>query len=244
MDKMTNIEAICKLLGITKKTWYNWKNEQRPIVALITTYLTNTDILEFLDKKTISKFDFFSTIEPDLIHTYSDLKFDFVVNPYNEKFFRDFLCRYKSELILLDRLTIKNDFLSLLFDYHAQLVKIAEIIKYPIDLISKEFHDFYSIFNTKESVFFLLLLNLIKNDFIYYNSFFYDDLEQTSKNYEEFKTPFLPYENKYLLNIPINQIQHLNTFDNSKYDTECHDYIPRESKDFFEVYENYLLANS
>lgn len=47
---MTKIEAICLFLGITKKTWYNWKDEERPITKFIELYLRDNEIEEFLKK--------------------------------------------------------------------------------------------------------------------------------------------------------------------------------------------------
>ena len=57
---MTNIEKICYFLGITKKTWYNWKDEERLItnyieryipIDHIDTFIKNGEVPE-LDKKT------------------------------------------------------------------------------------------------------------------------------------------------------------------------------------------------
>ena len=52
---MTNIETLCYFLGITKKTWYNWKAEERPITLYIEKYLSHEDINEFINTGSIAE---------------------------------------------------------------------------------------------------------------------------------------------------------------------------------------------
>ena len=54
---MTNIETLCYFLGITKKTWYNWKAEERPLTQFIEKYLSNEDINEFIKNGNIPRFE-------------------------------------------------------------------------------------------------------------------------------------------------------------------------------------------
>lgn len=54
---MTNIETLCYFLGITKKTWYNWKAEERPITLYIEKYLSHGDIDEFIKTGSISELE-------------------------------------------------------------------------------------------------------------------------------------------------------------------------------------------
>ncbi|RXJ90734.1 hypothetical protein CRV01_06180 [Arcobacter sp. CECT 8983] len=230
---------ISKILLMTPQGVGKWRKENRPIIELLEKYFSRNDLEEFLEKKTVSKYDFFALVEPELIHKYTSLQFDFIQNPYNEKLYLDFLSRYKKEIIQLERLSAKDDFLVLLFDYHATLVKIAEEINYSTLFISKEFHEFYTIFSTKEHEFFILLSTLVKNDFIFYNTFFEDG--KIEKKYEKLKRVISPYENKELLNIPLEQIKKINDIDTSKFDIQLNASVEPEKKDFFEVYEEYLL---
>ena len=54
---MTNIETLCYFLGITKKTWYNWKSEERPVTLFIEKYLSHEDINEFIKSGNISELE-------------------------------------------------------------------------------------------------------------------------------------------------------------------------------------------
>lgn len=50
-------EAICKILAIANKTYYNWKKEERPIMSLLAKYFTTEDLEEFLKTSSIQFLD-------------------------------------------------------------------------------------------------------------------------------------------------------------------------------------------
>lgn len=50
-------KAILKLLDVSDKTFYNWKNEKRPIIRLFEKYFTKEDLEEFLETEKITKFE-------------------------------------------------------------------------------------------------------------------------------------------------------------------------------------------
>ena len=221
-------EIMSKLFGFSVPTYYNWKRENRPIINLINKYFTSNDLLEFIDSGKISKYEFFSDVEVELIHEYTDLYFNFVEQPYYEKFYKDFLYRFKNDIIQLERLDIQNTFQSLLFEYQLILINISQQIGYPTINIIKDFYAFNSLFNTREPRFFVLFVNLVKHDFIHYNCFLRnDDLFET--NYKELQETITSYEHKELVNIPLKTILNLNS----------HDYSPNKN-DFFITYQNYL----
>lgn len=50
-------DQIKQILDISDKTYYNWKNQDRPIIKLLDKYFTDSEIEEFLQTGKISKFD-------------------------------------------------------------------------------------------------------------------------------------------------------------------------------------------
>ncbi len=51
------IETIVKVLGVSKNSYWNYKNQQRPIIFLLEKYFTKEDLEEFLETGKISKFE-------------------------------------------------------------------------------------------------------------------------------------------------------------------------------------------
>ncbi len=68
---MTNIETLCYFLGITKKTWYNWKDEERLITKFIEKYLPYDNIKEFINTNTIKDFEYINLLNPIALEQYS-----------------------------------------------------------------------------------------------------------------------------------------------------------------------------
>jgi hypothetical protein len=54
--KMNKKEIIENLFQVSEKTYYNHKNAGRPIIDLIETYFTDSDLIEFLETNQISRF--------------------------------------------------------------------------------------------------------------------------------------------------------------------------------------------
>ncbi len=50
-------EEYCKLLNVSRNTYYVHKRENRPIVSLIEKYFTEDDLQEFLETGSVSKYD-------------------------------------------------------------------------------------------------------------------------------------------------------------------------------------------
>ncbi|WP_323585428.1 hypothetical protein [Aliarcobacter butzleri] len=48
-------KIILKILDIADKTYYNWKNENRPIINLLEKYHTKDELQEFLETGKIEK---------------------------------------------------------------------------------------------------------------------------------------------------------------------------------------------
>jgi hypothetical protein len=55
------IETIVKILGVSKNSYWNYKNQNRPIILLLEKYFSKEDLQEFLDTSKISKFEQVST---------------------------------------------------------------------------------------------------------------------------------------------------------------------------------------
>jgi hypothetical protein len=54
---MTFKETMAELFSTAEGTYYKWKKEQRPIIALLEKYFTREDLEEFLETGRISKFE-------------------------------------------------------------------------------------------------------------------------------------------------------------------------------------------
>ncbi len=50
--------AICKILDIADKTYYNWKQNKRPIILLLEKYFDQEELNEFLETGTIIKLEY------------------------------------------------------------------------------------------------------------------------------------------------------------------------------------------
>lgn len=50
-------QLMSKLFGFSTQTYFNWKKEQRPILALLTKYISKNELEEFLETGRISKFE-------------------------------------------------------------------------------------------------------------------------------------------------------------------------------------------
>ena len=231
---MTTIENLCLFLGITKKTWYNWKKEQRPITKFIEKYLSAEDINEFLKNNgEISKLNLMNSIMPifnnDFLEFYHQ-EFRDNFNPFEKKFFNDFTYRFKNQIQKIsNKDNIQYEFNLLLCEYQIILLEISKVIKYPQIEIISHFQSFYSDMNIIDKFSMYFLINSIKHDF--------SDLDSHKKRgslfNDERENPFslssFTYNTKNDILIPIDTLRHIN-----KYVTDS------KKKDFFEVYQEYI----
>jgi hypothetical protein len=59
-----NLEVeVCKLCDFTRNTFYVWKREGRPIIALLERYFTKNELNEFLETKKIERFEHSTLLE-------------------------------------------------------------------------------------------------------------------------------------------------------------------------------------
>lgn len=246
MEKITNIESICIFLGITKKTWYNWKKENRPVTTFIEKYLSYQEILEFLDSNEIAHLDFLDRIKNSFYQEYErftrNTQFEY---SFPTKFYLDFIYRFKDDIIKINNYDSKSKFISLLLEYQLILMNIAKEINYSEFNIIKDFNYFIKLFNNRNEVFIDYLITFIKYDSIqttyFYNQFNLFENEPTTKS------TITTYPNKHILDITIDQIKQINK--NDSYSESLSFYSEEEKvifdhqreKDFFEVYEDYLL---
>ena len=61
-------ETIVKILGVSKNSYWNYKNQNRPIIALLEKYFTKEDLQEFLETGNISKCDIQIPIHKEIIN--------------------------------------------------------------------------------------------------------------------------------------------------------------------------------
>jgi len=53
---MIMINTLVKILGITKPTYYRWKQENRPIITILNKYFYKNDLVEFLETEEMTRF--------------------------------------------------------------------------------------------------------------------------------------------------------------------------------------------
>lgn len=226
-------EIICKLFGFSVPTYYNWKKDNRPIIKLIDKYFTANELLEFIDKSEISKYELFSSLEYNIVDEYIDLYTNIIGHQsYYEKLYWDFIYRFKTEIIKLENYNIKENFQTLLFEYQSILIKISEKIDFPTIEIMKKFNTFYNIFDTKDDRFFILLSNLLEHDFIYYNHVM-DKGNLFPREYKDLRSFIKKYKDKSEINLSLKDIKNINS-----YSIEMEN--PIDENDFFIAYQNYL----
>lgn len=98
MYKM-NRNLISKLLGISEKSFYRWKNE-RLVFKLFSQYFTDNEIKEFLDTGKIEKFELINNKSVDELKELLNIK--------NEQLILDEITRIEENLLALkSQLNIK-----------------------------------------------------------------------------------------------------------------------------------------
>lgn len=242
---MKTDELMSKLFGFSIPTYYNWKKENRPIIKLINKYLSNEEVIEFIETDSISNQDFFLSIK-NLFH--KDYE-NFASNSsshftFPTKFYYDFLQRFKKDISKIDISNAKSDFISLLLEYQLILINIAKEIGYSEVTVIKDFNYFINLFNKKEDIFIIYIITLVKSDKLYithymkaFTLFGDDDLPDDK---------IVSYESKDLINIGIPAIKKINKHtsyaEEVKFYSEYDElqYEQNKEKDFFETYEEYL----
>ncbi len=51
------INTIVKILDVSKNTYWNWKNQNRPIISLLDKYFSKEDLQEFLQTGKIERLE-------------------------------------------------------------------------------------------------------------------------------------------------------------------------------------------
>jgi len=242
---MKTDELMSKLFGFSIPTYYNWKKENRPIIKLINKYLSNEEIIEFLEKDKTFNLDFYYQIKDDFQIEYQKFTRNYHLDfTFPTKFYYDFLQRFKNNIIKIDKYEAKSEFISLLLEYQLVLIKIAREIGYSDIRIIKDFNYFINLFNAKNETFIIYLITLVQHDdmeivhYLMHNSLFEDEIPADK---------IISYTHKDLITIGIQNIQSINchhsysqkqTFSCEEEQQQHDEY---RGKDFFETYEDYLL---
>lgn len=162
MDKN---EIYSMLLDNSKPTVARWRAENRPIIQLLDTYFTPTEIFEFLEKKTIYKYDtllLFNDLKKnvlidkeilffDFIYVYGNELIDVLLNLYNYIFnskdskFNIFINTYQKDAYFRQFI---DDLISNNFSYY---IERLETIKSEYDFKDDFIYDFFVNLNNKIS---------------------------------------------------------------------------------------------
>ncbi len=67
-------KIILKILDIADKTYYNWKNEKKPIINLLEKYFTKEDLQEFTETGKIQKQELVKDLTVDDLNSLNNLK--------------------------------------------------------------------------------------------------------------------------------------------------------------------------
>lgn len=148
-------QSIKKILSIADKTYYNWKNEERPIIALLEKYFTAEDLNEFLEVGSIKRLESSGeeSLEPMMI--------DYVLYNLQEKLDKEILIKKD----LLDAIfgigskelfvSIFNEFYNIKVDINKSSSKdylIEQIEKYPAPKAKKYKEQLVKIIKNKFSI--------------------------------------------------------------------------------------------
>ncbi len=136
-------EAIKKILDISDKTYYNWKNQNRPIVKLLEKYFEDEDLSEFIEKGTVDKFEKLNFLYENIVCKNEKLYLDSFTSNFNynklsssHTIFIDFYFSFLLDLKEKESL-IKFQFNSLLNNsLHNYLIK-----KYKKTILDDEYCD-------------------------------------------------------------------------------------------------------
>ena len=147
------VNMMAELLGNSKKTIYRWKDENRPIIALIEKYFTKEDLEEFLETKEISKMKYLNHFQ-DILNiqfiTFYRENFDTGENAEKfSKFFWDFISQYGDKLSSKKYTHFKHNKIllnELLLDYYASLVEENRSSdKYPEEYLKSTLSHFITV---------------------------------------------------------------------------------------------------
>ncbi|MCG3699927.1 hypothetical protein L5F42_08780 [Aliarcobacter butzleri] len=223
---MKTDELMSKLFGFSIPTYYNWKKENRPIIKLINKYFQNEELIEFLETSYVSKYDVSNKIMENFVlelnsfyYPNNHIEYLNITNPH--KFFWDFLFRFKDEIASIDKVNLKEKLTILLYQYQNILLNISKIINYPESKFYESTYKFINKIISKDEKFLLYFINTI--------------------NYKVTRT----YD-KNEINIDMENINFLNSFlSEESLLSSLHEYKKdTKNKDFFELYEMYLVNNN
>lgn len=242
-----------EILGCTLASYYNWDKQNRPIIRLLEKYFSIEDLNEFLEKEKITKLelidDFQRTLSFEYFEFYSPENYS-NKHSFPKKFYWDFIFRFKNEILMIDDKDAKEKFLSLIYEYQLIILKISSKINFSKIKVIKALNYFAQLFNEKDTRFIKYIISLIQHDFTQLNNNYYEAGALFSNENRDYKIKTISYQKKDLLLIPIETIKKLNTYDSyeEEYFFDNHDlkiyHENTRDKDFFEVYEDYLLKEN
>ena len=94
---MTFKETMAELFSTAEGTYYKWKKEQRPIIALLEKYFTREDLEEFIQTGKIMKFEFVEEFKMLLLGSkldYMEFIYKYLKHSNEFDFFTDFYYRF------------------------------------------------------------------------------------------------------------------------------------------------------
>lgn len=139
-------KVVSQLMSFSINSFYIWKKENRPIMALLQKYLTEEDINEFLATGSISKFDNIDYIKYDFNKNY----FEFLLK-LNDIELNTFLQLVK--LNQEDLITFSSNFISIVINYDCE------------NSIKSKLIENYSKIEDKNKLFYFGLKNMLNNKF-------------------------------------------------------------------------------
>lgn len=136
------IETIVKILGVSKNSYWNYKNQQRPIIFLLEKYFTKEDLEEFLETGKISKFETNAEYSHDLDLTKSliidnavysakeklrNLNFDFIYNKGAIDILKEIVASMETDQLNLEN--AKDVLFTLIKGYDAHWISLKNPMK-------------------------------------------------------------------------------------------------------------------
>lgn len=133
-------KAVSKLMSFSINSYYVWKKENRPIIALLHKYFKEDDINEFLQTGSVSKFDNIEHFQYDFYKSYysliSNLEQDELV------IFLEFLKKNQDNLSQLS-----SDFINQVFYYECENNIKLKLIKNYSNITDKNQFSYFGLKN-------------------------------------------------------------------------------------------------
>lgn len=158
---MKQDEIISKILGCSIPSYYNWKRDKRPVISLLETFFTKSDLIEWINYKTVSRYNQFNQYSFNISFQY----FEFLISLYDNfdslAIYFEFL-QYTKDIVNQDSIlksgVIDTDFVkSLTFRFFAEhnnaderlLTKIINLDNLLLMFIISSYHSNFDIFHNE-----------------------------------------------------------------------------------------------